>query len=202
MKLDLMSLKIRYATMSEEQFRWIRSEDLVAEARLVYDEEVFRRGSPEYQAQLASQPEESLSKTVRIPASLLTSKNWYYRRAGEERQGPFTGKALQELFDSGLLDGAAELWCERLADWVPASEVRHKRHNLGYFAGWFCGFIPLLAVLIGARGRREKREAHGVSVFHVSNRDVRHRCDGGFVRVHPSAPLDGMLGLPCSQRQC
>lgn len=48
---------------------------------------------------------------------------WFYAKGGQQ-QGPITLGELQILLQNGMLDSANDLvWCQGMADWLPASRV-------------------------------------------------------------------------------
>jgi hypothetical protein len=56
---------------------------------------------------------------------------WFYAKNNEKR-GPVSGSQLKSMVVSGEVAGADLVWCEGMADWIPANEVQNfDDPNLG-----------------------------------------------------------------------
>ncbi len=56
---------------------------------------------------------------------------WFYAK-NNEKQGPVSGSQLKSMVVSGEVAGADLVWCEGMADWIPANEVQNfDDPNLG-----------------------------------------------------------------------
>tara|TARA_R110002072_G_scaffold46591_10_gene129183 strand:+ start:214206 stop:214760 length:555 start_codon:yes stop_codon:yes gene_type:complete len=62
-------------------------------------------------------------------AQLTNSDQWFYAR-DNERQGPVTEETIRHLLTAQAIDGDSLVWCDGMADWMPARDVAAFRGDV------------------------------------------------------------------------